>query len=74
MKELIVSIRPSDNPVLISNQAYSLILVSHIHYGSLVSWFIHSESNYFDKGRLLQAHSEWLIHFVPLHFTEVLVT
>ena len=73
MKKLNVSTRPSDNFVLIGNQAYSHCLVSHNHDGSLAYWFIHSESNSFDKGRSLQANLEWL-HFVSIDFTEVLET
>ncbi len=73
MKELNVSIRPSENFVLIGNQPYSLCLVIHVHYGSLAYWLIHSESNSFDKGRSLHTNSERL-HFVSIDFTEVLVT
>ena len=50
-KELNMSIRPSDNFVLIGNQPFSLCLVIHNHDGSLACWLIHSESDSFDKRR-----------------------
>ncbi len=68
-KELNVYIRPYDNFVLIGNQPFSLWVITT----TLACWLIHSQFHFSDKSRLLQAHLEWL-HFVSLHFTEVLVT
>jgi len=54
MKELNVSIRSSDK--LCADWQPTLFLGNHSHDGYLAYWLIRSEINYFDKGRLLQAH------------------